>query len=76
MGVLVDGTPTDVEDTISDVTVTLTVGDGSDETSDGGSSVSENPKTMDTNTVLIGCIIIGGLAVVLISKKRLSKIEK
>ena len=78
MGVLVDGTPTDVEDSISNATAKLTIGESSDASADSTTdgSVSENPKTMDTNTFVIVGILVLGLGTVLVSKKHLSKIGK
>ena len=56
--------------------VTLTIGDGNGSENGSSDSVSENPKTIDTNTFAIIGLLSAGLIAVFVSRKKLVKIGK
>ena len=68
-------------DNVNDVTETLTIGESSGNENGNGDgsgnpSTNSNPKTMDTNVVIITLIVSLAAGVVIIGKKKLDKISK
>ena len=71
----------DTSDNVNDVTETLTIGESSGNENGNGDgsgnpSTNSNPKTMDTNVVIITLIVSLAAGVVIIGKKKLDKISK
>lgn len=66
-------------DNVNDVTETLTIGESSGNGNgdgNGNPTSSSNPKTMDTNVIIITLIVSLAAGVVIIGKKKLDKISK
>lgn len=63
--------------TVADKNIVFTVGNTSSNTqSNGSTTTSGNPKTMDTNVIIITMIVALAAGVVIIGKKKLDKISK
>ena len=63
--------------TVADKTIDFAIGDASSNTqTDNSTTTSGNPKTMDTNVIIITMIVAFAAAIVIIGKNKLDKISK